>query len=55
MPISYFAHENFEISTPFNDFINGKTKPDVKLVEAPFDNNMQIQPTSKDQKNNEQK
>ena len=55
LPISYFTHEYFEIETPFNNYINGKTKPDVKLVEAPFDNNMQIQPTSKDQKNNEQK
>jgi hypothetical protein len=43
MPISYLTHEYFEISTPFNDFINGKTrnKPDVNLVEAPTDNNIQ--------------
>ena len=46
MPISYLAHDYFEISTPFNDFINGKTrnKPDVNLVETPSDNNMQLAP-----------
>jgi hypothetical protein len=46
MPISYLTHEYFEISTPFNDFINGKTrnKPDVNLVEAPTDNNIQTPP-----------
>ena len=35
MPISYLAHEYFEISTPFNDYINGKTekKPDPGLVQ----------------------
>ena len=46
MPISYFAHEYFEISTPFNDFINGKTrnKTDVNLVETPNDNNIQLPP-----------
>ena len=44
LPISYFTHEYFEISTPLNDFINGKTrnKPDVNLVEAPSDNNIQL-------------
>jgi hypothetical protein len=46
LPISYFTHEYFQIETPFNNFINGKTKdkPDVKLVEAPLDNNIQLPP-----------
>ena len=44
MPISYFTHEYFEISTPFNDYINGKfkNKPDVNLVDAPLDGNIQL-------------
>jgi hypothetical protein len=46
LPISYFTHEYFQIETPFNNFINGKIKdkPDVKLVEAPLDNNIQLPP-----------
>ena len=46
MPISYFAHEYFQIETPFNNYINGKSnsKPNVNLVEAPFDNNIQLPP-----------
>ena len=46
MPISYLAHEYFEIETPFNNFINGKSnhKPDVNLVETPLDNKMQLAP-----------
>ena len=46
MPISYLAHEYFQIETPFNNFINGKTrnKPDVNLVETPLDNKMQLPP-----------
>ena len=44
LPISYFTHEYFEIKTPFNNYINGKikNKPDVNLVEAPSDNNIQL-------------
>ena len=44
LPISYFTHEYFQIETPLNNFINGKTKnkPDVNLVEAPSDNNIQL-------------
>ena len=44
MPISYLTHEYFEIKTPFNNYINGKikNKPDVNLVEAPSDNNIQL-------------
>ena len=44
MPISYFTHEYFEIKTPFNNYINGKTrnKPDYNLVESPSDNNIQL-------------
>ena len=44
MPISYFTHEYFEIKTPFNNYINGKTRnqPDVNLVDAPLDNNIQL-------------
>ena len=46
MPISYLAHEYFQIETPFNNFINGKNnhKPDVNLVETPLDNKMQLAP-----------
>ena len=47
LPISYFTHEYFQIETPLNNFINGKTKknkPDVNLVEAPSDNNIQLPP-----------
>ena len=46
MPISYLAHEYFQIETPFNNYINGKSnnKPNVNLVEAPFDNNIQLPP-----------
>ena len=46
MPISYLAHEYFQIETPFNNFINGKSnhKPDVNLVETPLDNKMQLAP-----------
>jgi len=44
LPISYFAHEYFQIETPLNNFINGKTKdkPDVNLVESALDNNIQL-------------
>ena len=46
MPISYFAHEYFQIETPFNNYINGKSnsKPDVNLVETPIDNTIQLPP-----------
>ena len=46
MPISYIAHEYFQIETPFNNYINGKSnhKPDVNLVETPLDNKMQLAP-----------
>ena len=46
MPISYFAHEYFQIETPFNNFINGKSnsKPNVNLVDTPLDNNIQLPP-----------
>ena len=46
LPISYFTHEYFQIETPLNNYINGKTKnkPDVNLVEAPSDNNIQLPP-----------
>ncbi len=46
MPICYLAHEYLEIETPFNDYINGKTrnKPDVNLVQRPLDNNMPLAP-----------
>jgi len=44
LPISYFTHEYFQIETPLNNFINGKTKdkPDVNLVESALDNNIQL-------------
>ena len=46
LPISYLAHEYFNVSTPFNKYINGKNnnQPDVNLVETPLDNNIQLPP-----------
>ena len=47
LPISYLAHEYFNVSTPFNNYINsGKNnnQPDVNLVETPLDNNIQLPP-----------
>ena len=53
LPISYLAHEYFNVSSPFNNYINGKNnnQPDVNLVETPLDNNIQLPPI--DFKNNE--
>ena len=42
MPISYLAHEYFQIETPFNNYINGENtnKLGVNVVQTPSDNNI---------------
>jgi len=46
LPISYLAHEYFNVKTPFNDYVNGNNKPDPNLIQpqTPLDNNMQLPP-----------
>ena len=46
LPISYLAHEYFNVSTPFNNYINGKNQPDPNLIQpqTPLDNNIQLPP-----------
>ena len=46
LPISYLAHEYFNISTPFNNYVNGNNQPDPNLIQpqTPLDNNMQLPP-----------
>ena len=46
LPISYLAHEYFNVSTPFNNYVNGNNQPDPNLTQpqTPLDNNMQLPP-----------
>ena len=46
LPISYLAHEYFNVSTPFNDYVNGNNQPDPNLIQpqTPLDNNIQLPP-----------
>ena len=42
IPISYLSHQFFEVETPLNNLINGKTKNnDLQQPSVPVDNNLQ--------------
>ena len=42
IPISYLSHQFFEVETPLNNLINGKTKNnDLQQPSEPIDNNLQ--------------
>ena len=42
IPISYLSHQFFEVETPLNNLINGKTKNnDLQQPSVPIDNNLQ--------------
>ena len=44
IPISYLSHQFFEVETPLNNLINGKTKNnDLQQPSVPVDNNLQQQ------------
>ena len=42
IPVSYLSHQFFEVETPLNNLINGKTKNnDLQQPSEPIDNNLQ--------------